>query len=310
MPNILEIKNLTKNFSSGIFKPQKFLAVDNVSFELNQGQVLAFLGSNGSGKSTLMQMLLSTITPTSGSIKYFGKSLTTHRSEILKHVGFGSSYTKLPPNLLVKENMAIIGRLYGLTEKQAIQNSYELMEKLNSAHLFNKKNGVLSAGQSAIVQIVKALMIKPKIVVLDEPIAALDVEIAQQVRDLINQYNKDYGLTVIISSHNMAEIDHIIDRALIMKEGRLIANSTPSELIQKVKDAQIEIQTEQTNEFEKILQEKKINWHVIEGLHIFKINQNDVANFLEKLHENKIQVKQISIIKPTVDDYLKIVNKN
>jgi ABC-2 type transport system ATP-binding protein len=310
MTNILEVKNLTKNFSSGIFKPQKFIAVDNISFELNHGEVLALLGSNGSGKSTLMQMLLSTITPTSGSIKYFGKSLTTHRSDILKHVGFGSSYTKLPPNLLVKENMAIIGKLYGLTEKQALENSYELLAELNMAHLFAKKNGVLSAGQSALVQIVKALMIKPKVVILDEPLAALDIDRAQQARDLIKEYNTEHGLAVIISSHNIAEIEHFVDRALVMKEGKIIANATPSELIEKVKDAQVELRTEQTEKFENLLLEKNINWHIGENEYSFKINKNQVANFLENLHNDKIKINQICIKRPTIDDYLKIVNKN
>jgi ABC-type multidrug transport system ATPase subunit len=310
MSNILEIKNLTKNFISGILKPQKYIAVDNVSFDLQSGEILALLGSNGSGKSTLMQMLLSTITPTSGSIKYFGRSLKTHRSEILKNVGFGSSYTKLPPNLFVKENMVIIGKLYGLTEKQALQNSSELLEKLNMSHLFTKKNGVLSAGQSAIVQIVKALMIKPKVVILDEPLAALDIDRSQQARDLIKEYNTEHGLAVIISSHNIAEIEHFVDRALVMKEGKLIANAAPSELIEKVKDAQVELRTEQTEKLENLLLENNINWHIAENEYIFKIDKNQVANFLENLHNDKIKINQICIKRPTVDDYLKIVNKN
>jgi ABC-2 type transport system ATP-binding protein len=310
MTNILEIENLTKNFSSGIFNLQKFLAVDNVSFELKQGQVLALLGSNGSGKSTLMQMLLSTVTPTSGSIKYFGKYLKTHRSEILKHVGFGSSYTKLPPNLLVKENMVIIGNLYGLTEEEALNNSSELLEKLNMSHLFTKKNGVLSAGQSAVVQIVKALIIKPKVVILDEPLAALDIDIAQKARDLIKQYNKEHGLAVIISSHNMAEVEQLVDRALIMKDGRLIANETPSELIKKIRDVQIELRTDQNGKLENLLQQTNISWQIIDNTFSFKIDEKQVANFLEKLHLDIIKINQISIKKPTVDDYLKIINKN
>jgi ABC-2 type transport system ATP-binding protein len=310
MINILEIKNLTKNFRSGIFKPQKFIAVDNVSFELKSGEIIALLGSNGSGKSTLMQMLLSTITPTSGIIKYFGKSLNTHRSEILKHVGFGSSYTKLPPNLLVKENIIIIGKLYGLTEKQALKNSLALLTQLNSAHLYNKKNGVLSAGQSAIVQIVKALMINPKFVILDEPLAALDVDIAKQVRDLIKQYNKDHGVAAIISSHNMEEFEKLVDRVLIIKDGRLIANDTPCELIKKIKDVQIELRTDQNGKLENLLQQTNISWQIIDNTYSFKIDEKQVANFLEKLHLDIIKINQISIKKPTVDDYLKIINKN
>lgn len=310
MPNILEIQNLTKNFVSGIFNPKKFIAVNNVSFGLQQGEIVALLGSNGSGKSTLMQMLLSTITPTSGSIKYFGKSLNTHRSEILKHVGFGSSYTKLPPNLLVKENLVIIGNLYGLTEKQSLENSFELLSKFNMVHLFTKKNGALSAGQSAIVQIVKALMIKPKVVILDEPLAALDKDRAQQSRDLIEAYNKEFGLAVIISSHNMAEIEQLVDRVLIMKDGKLIANDKPCELIKKVKDAHIELSTEQKGKLKKLLQEKNIDCHIIENTYSFEINENQISNFLEILHKDKIKINQIAIKKPTIDDYLKIVNKN
>jgi ABC-2 type transport system ATP-binding protein len=310
MQNILEVKNLTKNFISGIFNPKKFIAVDNVSFELNQGEILALLGSNGAGKTTLMQMLLSTLTPTSGSIKYFGKSLKKHRSDILKQVGFASSYTKLPPNLLVKENMVILGNLYGLTEKQALQNSFELLEQLNMSHLFNKKNGVLSAGQSAIVQLVKALMIKPKIIILDEPMAALDVDIAQEARDLIKDYNKKNGLAVIITSHNMEEVEQLVDRVLIMKEGKLIANATPYELIKKVKTAHIELCTAQTEKFENFLQEKNMPWQFIEGEYNFKIDEKMITDFLQALQKDKIKFTEISIKRPTLEDYFKVVNKN
>ncbi len=310
MQNILEIKNLTKKFISGIFNPKKFIAVDNVSFELSEGEILALLGANGAGKTTLMQMLLSTLTPTSGSIKYFGKSLKKHRSEILKQVGFASSYTKLPPNLLVKENMVILGNLYGLTDKEALQNSFELLEKLNMAHLFAKKNGVLSAGQSAIVQIVKALMIKPKIVILDEPMAALDVDIAQQARDLIKNYNKENGLAVIITSHNMEEVEQLVDRVLIMQEGKLIANAKPSVLIKKVRNAHIQISTEQIDSFKKFLQEKDIKWLLNENEFSFKIDEKIITDFLEDLQEKHIKFSQISIKRPTLEDYFKIVNKN
>ena len=309
MQNILEIKNLSKIFVSGILRPKKFTAVDNVSFDLNEGEILALLGSNGAGKTTLMQMLLSTLTPSTGSIKYFGKSLKKHRSEILKHVGFASSYTKLPPNLLVKENMVILGNLYGLSEKEALKNSFELLEKLNMGHLFDKKNGVLSAGQSAIVQIVKALMINPKIIILDEPMAALDVDIAQQARDLIKDYNRENGLAVIITSHNMEEVEQLVDRVLIMKEGKLIANATPQELIKKVKTAHIELYTEQTKKLEIFLHENNLKWKFADGEYSLKIDEGKIADFLQDLQLNTIKFNQISIKRPTLEDYFKVVNK-
>lgn len=310
MSYILEVKNLNKVFKSGLFKIKQFKAIDNITFNLKSGEILGLLGSNGAGKTTLMQMLLSTLTPTSGEISYFGQCFEKNRSEILKKIGFASSYTKLPPNLLVKENLTIIGRLYGLTEKRALEKSAELLNILKMPEIFNKKNGVLSAGQSAVVQIVKALIIEPKIVILDEPMAALDVEAAQRARDLLKIYRKDCGLSIIITSHNMEEVEQLVDRVLIVKSGKLIADSTPDELIRQVKTAHIELYTDDSLKLETYLSNSNFKWVIQENEFKIKIDEQLIPDFLNNLLKLKITYTQISIKRPTLEDYFFAITNN
>lgn len=309
MTPILEVKHLSKIFTS-IFKTQKFTAVNNVSFSLQSGEILGLLGSNGAGKTTLMQMLLSTLTPTKGTIKYFGLDLNKNRSKILKKVGFASSYTKLPPNLLVRENLKIIGQLYGMTANKSQEKALELLNILNMSQIYDKKNGVLSAGQSAVVQLVKALMIEPKIVILDEPMAAIDVEIAQRARDLLKLYRKDCGLSIIITSHNMQEIEQLVDRVLIMKSGQIIADASPTQLIKEVTTSHIYLTVEKALEFEKYLAASRYDWTLEDNEFHVTIKENLIPEFLNNMVLHDIKYHQIEIKRPNLEDYFLAVTKH
>ena len=200
MPKVLlEVKDLYKQFD-------KFVAVNKINFELHQGEVLGLLGPNGAGKSTTISMLLGVLSPTSGTIKYFDKDFADHQSEILQHVTFASTYIKMPWRLTVIENLEIYAYLHSI-------KSWEFKSRVKKFLTFfevwdqrNKTMNNLSAGQVTRVMLAKAFIPYPQIVLLDEPTASLDPDIAHQVRDFIKQQQEQHGTTILYTSHNMDEL--------------------------------------------------------------------------------------------------------
>ncbi|MFS8506586.1 MAG: ABC transporter ATP-binding protein [Candidatus Babeliales bacterium] len=185
---VLKVSNLIKTFSSGIFpftKKKSYTAVDNISFTLNKGEILGLLGPNGAGKTTTIQMLLGTLTPTSGSIHYFDHDFTHNRIALLNKIGYASGYDKLPARLTVAENLDIIGRIYNIPSLIRTKRIKELLEFFQIGELHNKQTGTLSAGQATRVMLAKTFINVPEIVLLDEPTASLDPDIAHQVRKFI-----------------------------------------------------------------------------------------------------------------------------
>lgn len=233
---ILRVKNLYKKFSN-----PDFVAVDGISFELAQGQVLGFLGPNGAGKTTTIQMLLSTMTPTSGEITYFDKSLAVHRSEILSKVGFASTYVSLPGKLTVYENLFFYGQLYGVSRLILKERLENLLKKFDIWDLKDRRAGTLSAGQMTRVMLIKAFCIEPQVMLLDEPTASLDPDVAQAVLTFIKEQQKQQGVSILFTSHKMDEVAQICDNVLVLKKGTIIAQDTPERLAALAGLARVEL---------------------------------------------------------------------
>ena len=231
--SVLSVSNLTKTFISGLWPFQNkhiYTAVNDISFQLAKGEILGFLGPNGAGKTTTIQMLLGTLTPSSGIISYFGNNFAQHRVAILKRVGYASGYDKLPAQLTVTENLDIVGRLYGIRQPQRAQHIEKLLKTFRIWELRNQQTGTLSAGQATRVMLAKAFMGDPEIVLLDEPTASLDPDVALEVRQFILAQRKERGTSILITSHNMAEVTELCDRVLVLKKGVIIADNTPEQL--------------------------------------------------------------------------------
>ncbi len=191
---ILEADRLVKVFGEST-------ALDGLSFTVGQGESLGLLGVNGAGKTTAMNLLLGLTTPTSGTVRIFGLDLLKHRVEILRQINFSSAYTALPSNLLVWQNLTVFAKLYGVPKpKQRIE---EVLELLDITHLRKSVTGQLSAGESTRVNLAKALLNKPRLLLLDEPTASLDPDIADRVRKLLRKLQKENGLSILYTSHNM-----------------------------------------------------------------------------------------------------------
>ena len=219
---VLQVTDLSKVFD-------EFTAVDHISFEIHRGEILGLLGVNGAGKTTAINMLLGLITPTSGRIYLFGKDLAHHRIELLMRSNFCSTYTSLPGNLYVWQNLRVFGLLYGV--KNVNQRIDEVLKLLDMEHLKNSVSGHLSAGESTRLSLCKALLNRPELLLLDEPTASLDPDIADKVRGIIRKYRDDHQATILYTSHNMKDVEEVCDRVVFLHQGKIIYVGTPDEMI-------------------------------------------------------------------------------
>ncbi len=296
--SILSVEQLTKTFST---KEGMFTVINDVSFQLAQGEILGILGPNGAGKTTIIQILLSTLTPTSGKISYFGKDFFRNRSQVLEHISFASSYVKLPSQLKVRENLDIYAQLYGVVNRT--KRISEFLDRFGIGHLANKETGLLSAGEMTRVMLIKAFIGAPKIVLLDEPTASLDPDIAHEVRSFIMEQQKENNVSIVITSHNMDEVTEICSRVLVLRKGTIIADDTPQNLARSVSRAHIKLIPEDTATLTMFLEKNELSFKH-EGNCIFiEINEQDIAPFLMRLADNNIRYTQISIEEPSLEDY-------
>jgi len=224
MQNLVEVKNLKKSYGSKE-------AVKGISFKIKDDEILGLLGPNGSGKTTTIGMMLGLLKPSNGEIIIDGKKIEDNRIEILKKINFISPYIELPKKLTVKQNLIVYGKLYSVSDiKKRIEY---LSEKLRLGDLLNKITGELSSGQKNRASLAKALINKPKILLLDEPTASLDPEIGDFVRTFLEDYKKEKKISILLASHNMNEVTRLCKSTLMMKDGIIIDSGSPEELIRK-----------------------------------------------------------------------------
>jgi ABC-2 type transport system ATP-binding protein len=228
---VVQVEHLRKEFNGTV-------AVADVSFSVQRGEIVGVLGPNGAGKTTAIQILLGITTPTSGTVHIFGKELERHRCEILQRCNFCSAYTALPPNLRVWENLRVSGGLYGVPD--LFRKMDALLALLEIGHLRNKVTGQLSSGESTRLNLCKALLNDPELLMLDEPTASLDPNIADKVRKLLRKIQREQGITMIYTSHNMRDVEEVCDRVLFLHKGRIIAEGTPSEVVARFNQRSLE----------------------------------------------------------------------
>ncbi len=218
---LIETKKLSKNYADT-------KALDDLSFTLNPGEILGLLGPNGAGKTTAIHILLGLLSPSSGEAKVFGKSPIKDHHEISKRLNFSSAYVQLPSNLKVSENLKIFSKLY------CVQNAKEkvgsLLKIFDIADLENRITGALSAGEKTRLQLVKCLLNDPELLLLDEPTASLDPEMADTVRKTLKKIQSRNNMGILYTSHNMPEVEEVCDRILFIHEGKTIAEGTPGEV--------------------------------------------------------------------------------
>lgn len=300
---VLEVKSLTKKFGN-------FTAVDNISFSLKEGEILGLLGPNGAGKTTTIQMLLGVMEPTTGTIDYFGKAFQKHREQVLKDINYSSTYISLPWQYTILEILDIFARLYEVeNRKKRIQ---KLLDEFEINHLQKKTFLMLSAGEKTRLLLAKAFLNYPKIVLLDEPTASLDVDIAVKVRQFLKRQKQEYNVSMLFASHDMSEVEEMCDRILILNKGTVIAQDTPSNLTRLMTDCEVEFFIER--DVKKALALfAKIEIPVKQDRNIFKIpiDERAISDLLSLLAKEQVHYEQVSINKPDLEDYfLHVIGKD
>ena len=221
----IEIINLSKKFND-------IYAVNKINFTIGTNKTVGLLGPNGCGKTTSIGMMLGLIKPTSGEVKIQNKNIDTiDRNKLLNIMNFASPYVELPKKLSVKQNLEIYGRLYGVENLSS--RISELTNDLDLKDFLNKKTGELSSGQKNRVSLAKSLINKPEILLLDEPTASLDPDIGDYVRSYVQSYKSKNQVTILLASHNMAEVERLCDSVIMMKKGKIIDQGTSIEIINR-----------------------------------------------------------------------------
>jgi ABC-2 type transport system ATP-binding protein len=218
----IRVEGLTKRYGT-------VLAVDGLSFQVAPGQTLGLLGGNGAGKTTTIAMLLGLLIPSAGSIHVLGYDMARQRFAALARMNFSSPYVALPSRLSVAENLRVYGHLYGVPKLE--RRIAELAGELELTELLNRPAGKLSAGQKTRVTLAKALINRPDVLLLDEPTASLDPDTGDWVRSWLERYQAQSGCTILLASHNMAEVERLCSSVLMLKRGRIVDSGTPDDLL-------------------------------------------------------------------------------
>lgn len=292
---VLSVEHLTKTFGD-------FVAVNDVSFDMKRGEIVGLLGPNGAGKTTTIQMLLGLLSPTQGNIHYFGSSFATNRTPIMKRINYMSGYSKMPWRLTVKENLTVFAHLYEVDNyKQKID---ELAERFEITDLLKKKFVDLSAGQATRSLLVKAFINDPELVLLDEPTASLDPDIAQKIRTFIINEQKTRNLSILVTSHNMTEVEEICDRVVFLNHGKIYAIDTPEGLAQRNKDCELRLMiVDGLKRLVELLEKEKIEFQESERFVTIKLTEKNLGPLLTKIGKKGIEYSDIEIERPSLEDF-------
>lgn len=218
---VLDARGLVKEY-------KRTRAVDGVDLVVRDGERVALLGANGAGKTTTLLMLLGAITPDAGTIDILGHRLPKGRSKAMERVGFAAGYLPLPEHLRVREVLSVFAGLHGIADaRDAIAAG---LGRFRIAHLADAMATELSSGQRTLVGIVKATLHRPRLLVLDEPTASLDPDVAHRVRVGLEQIQDEDSSALLVTSHNMSDVERICDRVVFLSRGRVIADGTPTEV--------------------------------------------------------------------------------
>lgn len=300
MSPVIDVKKLTKLYPG----KRPFLAVDDISFKLEEGEILGLLGPNGSGKTTTIQMLLGALTYTSGSISYFGKNFESHRSEVLQDVAFASTYMSLPWNLSIAENLKVFGRLYGLSPKEIEKRADPLLERFG---ILDKKKvwvSALSAGQVTRLMIVKAFFVRPKIALLDEPTASLDPDISREICNFLLEQREKSGISILFSSHKMEEVTALCDRAIFLKKGKIIADDKPQKLALSTSSFKMKlIVTDGMKRTVASAEKMGLKCSVEHRTAEISLQEKEIPLFLNALSKADVDYSSVRIEEPSLEDY-------
>lgn len=221
-PPAIVVNNLTKSFA-------ELIAVNDVSFSVPRGETVGLLGGNGAGKTTTISIILGLITPSSGTVDVLGHRIGSASHEARRRMNFESPYVDMPRRLTVRENLMVYARLYSV--RQPAKRVDAIAKDLNISEMLDQAFGTLSAGQKTRAGLAKALINEPDVLLLDEPTASLDPDSADWVRSYLEAYLEQHNASILLASHNMAEVERLCSQVLMMVKGRIVDKGRPQDLI-------------------------------------------------------------------------------
>lgn len=286
--NAITVRNLSKKY-------KEHLAVDDISFEVREGDLFAFLGENGAGKSTTINILCTILEKSVGNVKIFDYELGKQDDAIRNAIGIVFQNSVLDKKLTVKQNLYTRGSYYGLTKKEIEERLKPFMESFELAEIWNQKYETLSGGQRRRVDIVRALINNPKILFLDEPTTGLDPKSRKIVWDYIEYLRKEKHMTIFLTTHYMEETRDA-DYVVMIDRGKIIADGTPTELKKKHAYSRLVWYTEKSEEKEKLLGEYEYTY---DSDHY---NVKFYGNITEFLYRNREEITDYEVIKGSMDD--------
>lgn len=302
---MLEVTGLTKVFVDG---NARMTAVNNISFEVRPGEVVGFLGPNGAGKTTTIQMLLGLMTPSAGQVRYFGQLLTDHREEILQRINHASGYGRMPWRLTVRENLKVFGLLYSVP--QVDQRIQEMADAFQAHKLLTKRYQDLSAGQMTRVMLMKAFINNPELVLLDEPTASLDPDIAEMIREYILKEKQKRDLTLLITSHNMKEVETMCDRVIFLQKGQIYAEDTPKNLAKRNTISVVQIVVDDgLKRLQEVLDAQQYVYEVQNRFIEIRMPTDQVGHLLSEMGKRGLNYSDIEIIRPSLEDFFLSMTK-
>jgi ABC-2 type transport system ATP-binding protein len=302
---VLEVDNLSKNY--GAFK-----AVDQISFSLPKGKIVGLLGPNGAGKTTTIQMLVGITLPDGGAIRYFGLDLHKHREACLQRINFSSSYNMLQNRITVWENLIVYARLYRVDKPENKIGS--MGEYFGITQLMDQRFMTLSAGQKTRVNLVKALLNDPEVILMDEPTASLDPDIADRTLSLIETLREARDLAIVYTSHQMDEVARICDEVIFLDHGRIVAQDTPAGLTRRIAGG-TRVHVRVDGQPQTVLQALQPDFKDVVladgNVVVVTTQEHQVPRAIFDIGNTGVEVLDIDIRKPTLEDvFLQIARGN
>ena len=295
---IIEVKDLTKKY-------REHTAVDGISFDVEEGEMFAFLGENGAGKSTTINMLCTILGKTSGTAMICGRELGKEDDEIRKVNGIVFQNSVLDKKLSVKDNLLTRGSYYGLDKRKIEERLKPFAERFEMKDIWDRKYEKLSGGQRRRVDIMRALINNPKILFLDEPTTGLDPKSRKLVWDYINYLRKEHRMTIFLTTHYMEETrdaDHVV----ILDKGHIVSTGTPAELKSRYAHSKLVWYTPASDRAETVIT-KISNKFVYDADHY---NIETDQNLTEFIFEHREEIRDYEYIKGTMDDvFLNLTGK-
>lgn len=297
MENIIEISNLDKSFG-------EVHAVNNLSFRVKKGELFAFLGVNGAGKSTTISIMCGTLAKDNGTVLIDGKNIETQMPEIASELGVVFQSSALDKQLTVKDNLLSRASLYGIYGEKAKQRIADLAKLLDFENLLNRTLGKLSGGQRRKIDVARALLHNPKILILDEPTTGLDPQTRKTLWQVINTLRKEQNMTVFLTTHYMEEtVD--ADYVVILDSGKIVAEGTPIFLKNKYTGDYITVYSAKEEDIKKL------------GLPFEKVNDSFRVEVKDSVQARDLIVKypeiftDFELVKGKMDDvFLAVTGKN